>query len=176
MTTVGHSLMGMAIAVACLPSDFSKTARTIGFLSFIVLANLPDAPLSGWGHDRYDISHSLFVNSCFIALFILGASIWCQGQWSWTREWRVAVGAASAWLSHLLLDTFYNHGRGLAMFWPVSEAHLALPIPWFKTLHGSSSPFIRHSMNVFGIECLAYGTFLLLVLAWRYRLVKLRTW
>jgi hypothetical protein len=32
-----------------------------------------------------------------------------------TGGWLVLAGGGVAWLSHLLLDTFYNHGLGLAM-------------------------------------------------------------
>jgi hypothetical protein len=60
------------------------------------------------------------------------------------------------------------------MFWPVSQTRLALPIPWFNTLNGSPPPLGRHIAYVFGVEFLAYGTLLLLALAWRYRLVKSR--
>jgi membrane-bound metal-dependent hydrolase YbcI (DUF457 family) len=38
------------------------------------------------------------------------------------------------WLSHLLLDSFYNHGYGVAIFWPFSTARLALPMPWFSVV------------------------------------------
>lgn len=42
------------------------------------------------------------------------------------------LGLALAWYSHLLLDTLYNHGYGLAMFWPVSDRSIALPVPWLS--------------------------------------------
>jgi hypothetical protein len=171
MTPVGHSLMGAAIAALCLPSSLPRTSRVIGFLSFIVLASLPDAPLPSWGHDRYHVSHSLFINGACIALLMLGSRAWPQGR-ARVGGWRVIVGAVGAWLSHLLLDTFYNHGRGLAMFWPVSQTRLALPMPWFNTLNGSPPLLGRHIAYVFGVELLAYGTLLVLALAWRYRLVK----
>lgn len=174
MTPVGHSLTGAAVAAACLPHSLSKRARIVGFLSFVCLASLPDAPLPGWGHDRYRVSHSLFINGSWIALLVFVSHMWHQGR-AWVGDWRVVVGAAVAWLSHLLLDTFYSHGRGLAMFWPASQARLALPIPWFHTLHGHPPPFSRHIASVFVIELLAYGTLLALVLAWHYRSVKSHT-
>ncbi len=162
MTPVGHSLMGVTIAVVCLPSKLSKTASFLGLTNFVVLANLPDAPLPGWGHDRYGISHSVFVNVALIAGLVLVL------RRAWPRLWRVFAGGAVAWLSHLLLDTLYNHGRGLAMFWPMSQARLVLPVPWFSILHDFPPSLNSHNLRVFGVEILVYGALLGVALVWRY--------
>jgi membrane-bound metal-dependent hydrolase YbcI (DUF457 family) len=67
---------------------------------------------------------------------------------------------ASALLSHYLLDSFYNHGRGIALFWPISDGRLALPIPWFSTL-GSLTPALDwHLIRTCGIELVCYGSLL----------------
>ena len=68
----------------------------------------------------------------------------------------VALGTL-AWLSHLLLDSFYNHGSGIPIFWPVSDASLSLPIPRFSTLDLKQAIFSNHNLSVFGIEFLAYS-------------------
>jgi hypothetical protein len=73
------------------------------------------------------------------------------------------MGGASAWLSHLLLDSFYNHGKGISIFWPFSKARLALPIPWFDL--GVGSP--AHIMHVFLIEFLSYFPWLVLAILFR---------
>ena len=171
MTPVGHSLVGATIAAACLPLRLSKTTCFLGFTSFIFLANLPDAPLPGWGHHRYYISHSVFVNVAFIAGLLLIGSLWRTGR-EQLGGWRMLTGGAAAWLSHFLLDTFYNHGRGLAMFWPLSDAHLALPIPWFSTMHPFPPYLNSHSIRVWAVELLVYSVLLGLALTWRYRIGK----
>ncbi|NLX99936.1 MAG: hypothetical protein GXY83_27880 [Rhodopirellula sp.] len=61
MTFVGHGIAGATIAVAVLPRDASVRSIIPTIIAFAVLANLPDAHFPGWGHDRYDISHSVFV-------------------------------------------------------------------------------------------------------------------
>ena len=42
---------------------------------------------------------------------------------------RVLVAWSLAWLSHMVLDAMYNHGLGIGVFWPFSDAHLVLPLP-----------------------------------------------
>lgn len=129
MTQVGHTLTGLALGIASLPSSPSKTRWALQLGIFVVLANIPDIPLPYWGHGRYDVSHSIFVNLLLsmLALFAFG------------RFWGNIGGRALgfgivAWFSHLLLDTFYNHGLGVGIFWPFSTATLAFPIPWFSVV------------------------------------------
>ena len=132
MTTMGHVLMGTAIGVLCLPEGRSSRWKAIYFAFFALLPNIPDLPFPHWGHDRYDVSHSLFVN-----LFL---SISAVILLSWARDMRgsfgvkVLAGGTVAWLSHLLLDSFYGDGPGVAIFWPFSDAYLHLPIPWFAVV------------------------------------------
>jgi membrane-bound metal-dependent hydrolase YbcI (DUF457 family) len=136
MTQVGHTLMGTAIGVLSIPSNKPLRWKCTYFAVFALLGNLPDLDLPYWGHQRYDISHSLFVALLFgiliTALFAQLPRLRHQigGQ-------AVVFAGILAWLSHLLLDSFYNHGQGIAIFWPFSTAHLALPIPWFSVV-----PFI----------------------------------
>ena len=79
----------------------------------------------------------------------------------------VILGGAVAWLSHLLLDCLYSHGRGLAIWWPVSHARLALPLPWFDTLQGHHSPLDPHTIRVCLWECAFWGPILLISILWR---------
>lgn len=139
--------------------------------SFVVLANLPDAPLPGWGHDRYLVSHSLFVNGAIIAVLMLGLSVWHVAR-DRIGGLQVMVGSAMAWLSHMLLDSFYNHGRGIAIFWPFGLGRLALPIPWFSTLGGFPPSLDAHTVYVCVVELLCYGPLLVLAMYWRHRVVQ----
>jgi hypothetical protein len=95
----------------------------------MVLANIPDIPLPSWGHARYDISHSIFVNLLLSMIVLLAFGRFCGSGGGRT----VGLGII-AWFSHLLLDTFYNHGLGVGIFWPFSSATLAFPIPWFSVV------------------------------------------
>ena len=166
MTQVGHTLTGIAIGVLCMPDRHSPRGKTAHLLICGLLANVPDFPLPGWGHQRYDISHSLFVNT----LIILGLAF-ILAQWDQQRRqiggWGVILGGSLAWLSHLLLDSFYNHGRGVGIFWPVSEAHLTLPLPWFSVIATSPPPLTWETARIFAIELVSYGIVLLLAMGLR---------
>jgi hypothetical protein len=166
MTPIGHSITGAAMAAAFKPSGISLRAKILCCVAFAVSANVPDFRLPGWGHERYDISHSIFVNLALIIVltipFVLNRSL-CQKVGG-----RIVVaGAALAWLSHLLLDTFYNHGQGIALFWPLSSAAVALPIPWFETASQGLPYFESHTARVWAIEFVSYGTVFLLIVGIR---------
>jgi len=138
MTGVGHGIVGAACGITCMPASLSHRQKVLHLLAFIALANLPDLPVPPyWGHSLYYFSHSLFVNlavigvSVAIMYFLVGFVPGARDNP--TYRWIILAGGL-AWLSHLLLDTFYNHGKGLLMFWPLSTARLALPVPWLAVL------------------------------------------
>lgn len=164
MTSVGHTLTGFGIAVAGMPSGLRRRGRVTLLLLAGTAANVPDFPLPGWGHHMYHISHSLFVTV---------AGLTALGLWLRTRPelrsrvagWRGLSLLAMAWLSHFLLDALYNHGRGVGIFWPLSDAHLALPVPWFETLR---PPWrTARNLRVFAVELGVYGALLAAVSAAR---------
>jgi len=66
-----------------------------------------------------------------------------------------------AWLSHMLLDSFYNHGQGVAIFWPLSDARLALPIPWFSVVYGVPPSLTPEMARAFAIELICYAPLVL---------------
>ena len=104
---------------------------------YVLLAFFPDLPLPGWGHLRYYFSHSLFVN---LSLMVPVALVCCYYRSRRNfASYPLVFGAVAAWLSHFPLDAMYNHGRGVAIFWPLSAAALNLPLPWFVTLDMSQS-------------------------------------
>jgi membrane-bound metal-dependent hydrolase YbcI (DUF457 family) len=161
MTQVGHALTGAAIGVLCLPPHLSKRAAGGYLVACALLANVPDFGFRNWGHDRYDISHSVFVN--LLIILVLAAALWLLPAVRARIGGTVFLGGAASWLSHLLLDSFYNHGMGIAIFWPFSSARLALPIPWLSVLN-SPLPITWQAMQVWAIELASFLPLLLLAI------------
>ena len=159
MTEVGHTLTGAAIGILCMPHKNSATQRVLHIASFMLIATIPDWPFKNWGHDRYYLSHSLFVTLLLISLLFI-AFFFSKKLRKMVGGWTVIIGGSLAWLSHLLLDSFYNTGKGIAIYWPFSKSRLALPIPWFDL---GTFP-IAHLMHVFLIEFLSYFPLVLLAL------------
>jgi membrane-bound metal-dependent hydrolase YbcI (DUF457 family) len=166
MTYIGHTLTGLAVAAAVLPRGMSRRRMVIGFAVFAMLADIPDFPLPWWGHSKYHISHSIFVNSGLIAIVLLGLA--AARMWKGLRiSKRVVAGGVAAWLSHFLLDSMYNHGLGIRIYWPFSTGSLVLPVPWFSTLESSPPPLNAHTFRVFAIEIVCYSLLLGAVLVAR---------
>jgi hypothetical protein len=165
MTTLGHSLTGLSIGVLCMPGGRKLWWYFLFLNLFVALPNIPDWPFPGWGHDRYDISHSIFVTVLLIGIACTVFAYW-EGGRRFVGGWRTLVCGGLTWISHLLLDSIYNHGQGLEMFWPVSDASLALPLPWFATLKPTAYTD-EHNSSVLLIELAVYGTLLVLSIAAR---------
>ena len=164
MTFVGHSLVGAALAQATLPAGAGWKQWLLVVNAYVLLAFFPDLPLPGWGHSAYFFSHSLFVNLLLaIPLTVIG----CRGCIR-QASCALVIGAAMAWLSHLPLDAIYNHGRGVAIYWPFSQAVLNLPLPWFETLDIHAPLTAAHNTRVFLIEALVYLPLFLAALGGRY--------
>jgi hypothetical protein len=99
MTPVGHSLFGISVAILCIPKLKTIWAKALFLMSFALLANIPDLPITGWGHKQYQISHSLFVNLAMIVVIIVVLSLWNNAR-EFIGGKRVILGGAIAWLSH----------------------------------------------------------------------------
>jgi membrane-bound metal-dependent hydrolase YbcI (DUF457 family) len=168
MTQVGHILTGVACGVLSLPPSVSKARCVIQLGVFMVLANIPDIPLPYWGHARYDISHSVFVNlvPCALVLVILFRLFRDR-----VADWRTLGFGMAAWFSHLLLDAFYNHGSGVGIFWPLSTATVALPIPWFSVLVAPIWPLTAEGIRIGLIEFISYAPVVLMTLYIRNRVI-----
>lgn len=164
MTTVGHSLTGLSLAVLTLPRGKTLLWYLVVGHFFVFFANVPDFPLAGWGHDSYQVSHSIFVTALLASLLGL---LFLLPRFSEQVGRTVVIAWSAAWFSHLLLDALYNHGQGIGIFWPLSDAHLSLPLPWFETL--TWPPKSAHNLRVFLIELGVYGALLLAALFVRSR-------
>ena len=164
MTPVGHSLLGASVALVVLPRDATPKRKFLTVLAFALIANIPDYKLPSWGHERYDISHSIYSNmAIWIPLFLV-LVIWKRARIA-LGGFRILLAAPIAWMSHMILDSTYNHANGIAIFWPFNDRRLAMPIPWFEVLRYPLS--WGQAPKVFGIEALVYGMVLLSVLVLR---------
>lgn len=163
MSPVGHSLVGITIGVAyCNVRSQPVRAQMPLLLLLILCANVPDLPLPGWGHSNYRVSHSVITGAGLAvgALAALGSLPRVKDRyWSWP----LVVTACLAVGSHYLLDSFYSHGKGVAIFWPVSDARLVLPLPWFDHM-AMDSLLSWHNARVWAIEFLCYASLLLVFL------------
>lgn len=162
MTPVGHSICGLTIAAIAIPREcrWKKALLTAG--SFILLANAPDIPFPGWGHDRYDISHSLIVTAALTGL------LYILFKKTTMISHRYLIAGGGCWFSHILLDSTYNHGKGLRVWWPISEERLAMPLPWFETLRSPINYLSEHSVRVMSIELVAFGIIFAIAMAFRF--------
>lgn len=161
MTTLGHSLTGLAALAFCLPLRLGWLGRLGWAMGFIALASIPDWPLPFWGHHQLAVSHSLWVNLGLCAG--LAALFWKLGPSRFSRT-RILAWAATAWLSHLLLDTLYGDLPGVAIYWPFSDALASLPLPWLKTLAQMPPPFDPAVIRILLLEALTFAPLVVLAL------------
>ena len=163
---VGHSLLGFSLGALAIPRSWPRRPKLLAFGVLALLAGGPDLPAPLWGHSRYLISHSLFVNLGLMVgvAAVAAASPRLRGA---VGGWPLVCAGAAAWLSHLLLDSFYSHGKGVRIFWPLSGDELNLPLPWFDVLRVGIRP--HDALRIFAIEFAFYGTLLALCLLWRTR-------
>jgi len=152
----------------------ARPSRRWAFLAgFAVLGSVPDMPLRQLGRFNYAIRHSLFVNLAVIGVIWLAASLVARFARK-TLPRRIMLFATAAWLSHLLLDSFYNHGEGVSIGWPLVPWRLNLPIPWFSTLRGWYA-WDLHTLRVVAIEGAFYGGLLAICLMIRLRFLRCAT-
>lgn len=166
MTFVGHSLLGASLAQATIPVGASWKQAVFIVNLYVLLAFFPDLPFPGWGHFRYHISHSLYVN---LLLIVPTLVICCYLRLRrGFPSYPLVAGGAAAWLSHFLLDAIYNHDRGVAIFWPFSKAVLNLPLPWFATLDMRQPLTSAYNARVFLVEALFFLPLLAVAMAARH--------
>lgn len=157
MTTIGHSLTGVSIAVLTLPRGRSFLWYLVAGHLFVFFANIPDYPFPGWGHGAYQVSHSIFLAALLASLI---GSLRLIPEINARISGTMFLAFSAAWLTHMPLDSIYSHGHGIGIFWPFSDAHLAMPIRWFDTL--TWPPKSDHNLRVFATEAIVYSTVLIL--------------
>ena len=172
MTAIGHGLTGVSLALLCMPSRWRWPGKVALLAVFALLAWAPDVPTKLWGYGVYRIFHSIFVSTVILALPTAMFLIWPGLRKKIGGSVVLAFGWA-AWLSHHLLDSFYNHKLGVAIYWPFSDARLNLALPWFRTL-GGPSRISERTVRVALIELMFYGTLVLLCTLGRWLVLSRR--
>ena len=163
MTPLGHGLTGATFGVLAMPFSWGKWKKALLLGVFVLLANIPDLPVRGWGHEgfgNYLKSHSIFVNGGAVILLLALFAFWRAARLK-AGGWAVIISGALAWLSHLLLDSFYAHNWWLSVMWPFEYRGFSLPLPWFDSIRGYPPPLDAHTFKVLGVEFLFYFPILL---------------
>lgn len=171
MTSVGHTLVGLTLRNLTTPAPASKRRLLVEALSFGALANLPDWSFPGWGHDAYHVSHSAPVLVLLMLVLTGPGILLLRRVYRHKRAAVVWAGLFAAVLSHIFLDSLYADGSGLAMFWPVSEARVHLPVSWFHHLRTADGVTLRN-IRVLVLEGLFYGAVLAASIPARRRLAR----
>ncbi len=154
MTTVGHSLTGISIAILFAPRLNKIQQKIVYYIAFVFCALIPDIELSGWGHDRYYVSHSIVLMAVIWAVLAL-LSLIVPALRKRKIYWRLFLGMSLAWLSHYFLDSLYSHGYGVMVMWPISERRLNFSLPWFDTI--PPFPVSMVHVRIVCIELLFYS-------------------
>ena len=166
MTTLGHSLTGLAALTLCMPRHLTVWRQLFWSILFITLASVPDWPLPWWGHRQLAVSHSLWVNLTLCIMLVVALRnripigpgqtrvLWCGGL---------------TWLSHIGLDTLYGDLPGVAIYWPFSEGLASLPLPWLKSLPHVPPPFDTTVVEILRFEFITFAPLILIAWALRYK-------
>ena len=178
---VGHALAGVAAAWFAggrLPQGSSATASVEGtprahpdrattrseVAFFGVTAIAPDLDLLFGTHSTYTHSVGAVMLVFVTALLIAG-----------TRHWRIAVGIAAAWGSHLLLDWLGSDTSppiGIMAWWPFDAGFYQSPISIFDAIsrrYWLPEQFIAGNLRAAVKEILILGPFFAVALALRRR-------
>ena len=166
MTTVGHSLAALTIGVAFMKPRWAWPRKALLLGAFVVLANLPDLP---YGPPKL-ARHSVYLNAVILAVAATVLAAWAPLRRR-IGGWPIVVGGILACLSHLLLDSFYSHGHGVGIYWPIGDGTLNLAMPWFDVLRYGWEPTARTARIVL-IEIGFYGAILAAAVAARQAVLR----
>jgi len=169
MTFVGHILTGLSLGTLAMPRRWGRRGKAAMLLAFAFLAEVPDVKLPYWGHYRYHISHSLMMNLLIAGVPALALVLWPAGRRRLGGAATIVLGLAAV-LSHLLLDSFYNHNSGVMIGWPINDYRLNLGLPWFAAMVPA---WDRAFARVLAVELLFYGPILLACIGARWLAIRL---
>ena len=139
-TPIGHSIIGLGVALACIPGrrlrDIVADRRTL--ILVLVLANLADADLlvGVLVYGRAARYHGLFMHSVFFAMVVAGLVMLLPRPA--VPAWRWFVLALALLVSHPLADMLQSpwgpgffSGLGVRVLTPVSAGRWSFPISLF---------------------------------------------
>ena len=129
MPGLGHIAIGVAAGRFCVRDEADRGRLAVAMTGFAALSMLPDADViafslgipygAPFGHRG--ALHSVAAG---LALGLLAGLLGRVLGQSWLR---VAVVASLVAVSHGLLDTLTDGGRGIAVLWPLSEERYFAP-------------------------------------------------
>jgi membrane-bound metal-dependent hydrolase YbcI (DUF457 family) len=136
-TPVGHSIIGLGVALACSPDRRLKDllADRGTLLMAVVLANLADADLlvGLLVFGKAASYHGYFTHSVIFAVLVAGLATLLP--WPAVAAWRRFVFALALLLSHPLADMLQSpwgagffRGLGVRVFAPWSQERWSLPV------------------------------------------------
>ncbi len=133
----------------CLPSGLSSRRRSLIGVGVLACLMAPDVDvavgvLSGKGMAYYHngATHSIAF-SLLVGVVFAGAGRWTCGTAFSRMFW---IGSVAC-LSHVALDAM-TFGRGVELFWPITEARVQTPIPMFLGVrHSVGAPWTTHLLT-----------------------------
>lgn len=140
----------------------------MGAVLFALMAPDLDAAagfVTGQGVGRFHngLTHSLLCAPVFGCVFaLIGRPIArCKGRLLFR------LGSV-AYLSHIVLDLFNARGRGVQLFWPLSETRFASPVPLFYgVIHSVDAPWSVHLVTI--VNELLFAAAVWIACVWRRR-------
>jgi len=148
LTATRRILLGCAVFAALLAPDSDVLMGLV----------YPSASIMDYHNGP---THSLLVGVVFALLF--GGVCWIIIRGRWLPFTLVGV---LCYTSHVLLD-WLTWGRGVQLFWPVSEARFQAPFPLFMGVrHSVGAPFSTHMLT--GANDLMFGVAVWLVSRWAW--------
>jgi membrane-bound metal-dependent hydrolase YbcI (DUF457 family) len=167
---IAHLTAGYVVYQLGRRYEAKPTLKGVGPLPGLLLVTavfslLPDIDsvvgllMGDLGRFHNNATHSLFVGSC-LALAFAGLMWWRRRQFTY---W-FAIAFISYGL-HLLMD-MATIGRGIMLFWPLTEARYLAPVTLFYGLHWSDGWIsIRHLWTV--LTELVFTIIVVLILHYR---------
>ena len=160
MPGLGHFAVGVA---AGRLHTRDRTSPALAMVAFCALSVLPDADVVGFSFGiPYDApfghrgaSHSLSVG---LALGLLTGGLGKLWGLSWGRTTAIACLVA---VSHGLLDTLTDGGRGIALLWPLSDERYFAPWQPLPVSPLGPAVFSKWGLRVFLVELVYFSPFLI---------------
>ncbi len=150
-----------------LASPLSKRRRRLLALAMLAALMAPDADLLMyfWADGKLEEFHKFFSNGLLLApLFAIPFAF--LGRWLTGGRWLFhAVIGCTCYASHILLD-FFTWGRGVQLFWPITQTRFSAPLHLFYGVrHSEDVPWWSFLITI--LNDLAFAFVIWLIAKWR---------